>query len=328
MHGRALARGDQLTAEDPPRLTVSRLRIGGRFVGRAPIELRATGSAMLHVAGKPYRGSLRIESASGGGARLLNHVSVEEYLLGVVASEMPERFGLEALKAQAVAARSFALASMSSQGWLYADTRSQMYGGVRAETPLSARAVRETNGQVLTGVTGPLLAWYHSTCGGRTTPAQLVFPNASLSVMHRPVDCVDCYGSPMYSWQRRISSERMCRAMDLPAGPLDMVGVELDDLPGRPERLFVRSGPRATSKAMLSLRRKLSAGLPLSEQLPSTRLARAPRVEGGEIIFDGHGWGHGVGMCQYGAAGFAARGASYRSILRRYYPGANLVRMP
>ena len=68
--------------------------------------------------------------------------------------------------------------------------------------------------------------------------------------------------------------------------------------------------------------------LPLAEQVPSTRLATAPRVEGGQLVLEGHGWGHGVGMCQYGASGCAARGADYRSILRRYYPGADLMRMP
>jgi stage II sporulation protein D len=325
--GREVGRGHGLDA-DQTRVSASGVVLDGRSLGPPPIELRPTGSARMRVGGKAYRGSLVLERASGGGARLVNRLSVEDYLLGVVASEMPERFGLEALKAQAVAARSYALASVADQGRLYADTRSQVYGGVSAETQLSARAVRETNGQILTGGDGPLIAWYHSTCGGRTRPAREVFGQAPARVMDREVVCADCRNSPMYSWQRRIAAERVCSAMDLPSGRIDMAGVGSAALPGWPERLFVRSGARSSTLSMEAFRSRLSSGHALKDQVPSTRLASAPRVEGGDLVLDGHGWGHGVGMCQYGAAGFAARGGDYRSILRRYYPGADLMRMP
>lgn len=326
--GRQLARGSRLEGGTAPSLSTADVVLDGRSLGPPPVELRTTGSSMLRIGGKVYRGSLLLEARAGRSPRLVNQVTVEDYLLGVVAAEMPERFGLEALKAQAVAARSYALASVANGGRLYADTRSQMYGGVASETPLSARAVRETKGQILTGGNGPLIAWYHSTCGGRTTPARDVFDQAPSRVMDREVVCSDCRNSPMYAWQRRITAERVCSAMDLPTGRIDMAGVGNDSLPGRPDRLFVRSGTRSATLSMATARARLSAGRKLSEQVPSTRLASAPRVQGGDLVLDGHGWGHGVGMCQYGAAGFAARGADYRSILRRYYPGADLMRMP
>jgi stage II sporulation protein D len=326
--GRERARGSELADTNPAGVTASEVRISGRSLGPPPIELRSTGSARLSVDGKPYRGSLLIKLGSEGTVRVINSVSVEDYLLGVVAAEMPQRFGLEALKAQAVAARSYALATASGPGRLYADTRSQMYGGLRSETPLSTRAVRETRAQILSAGIGPLTAWYHSTCGGRTTPARLIFPGAQSGVMDREVICSDCRNAPLFSWTRRVAGEFVCDAMGLPRGPLDMVGVGTSALPGRPERLFVRSGAKSTTVNMVSLRQRLSAGLPLAQQVPSTRLASAPSVVDGELVLTGHGWGHGVGMCQYGAAGFAARGADYRAILRRYYPGANLTRLP
>ncbi len=219
-----------------------------------------------------------------------------------------------------------ALAEHAARGRLFADTRSQVYAGRDGESTLASRAVRETRGEVLSEGRTIVQAWYHSTCGGRTTPAASVFPAAPADVMNLAVPCPDCRTSPNFSWQRRFTAERVCAAVELPVSALESVSVSAGEaLPGRPLTVTVRAGGRSASVPLLKFRERLSAGRPKDDQMLSTLLAVQPRIEAGVLVLEGRGWGHGVGMCQYGAAGFAARGANYGAILSRYYPGAQLT---
>jgi stage II sporulation protein D len=325
--GREVARGAALDGGQAVEVLRSRVVIGGTDCGPPPVELLPARGASVSVGGKAYRGSLRLEVERVGGApRLLNHVSIEDYLLGVVPGEMPERFGLEALKAQAVAARSYALAEYGRLGRVFADTRSQVYGGRGMEASLASRAVRETEGEVLMSGTRIVKAFYSSTCGGRTAPAGSVFDDAAPGVMERAVTCPDCRSSPNYSWLRRFTAERVCAAANLPAAPLESVTTTPETLPERVQTVTVRAGGEEVTLPAALFRERLSAGRPKSEQLLSTQFSAPPSIEDGALVLEGRGWGHGVGLCQYGASGFAARGAAYDAILARYYPGAALVR--
>ncbi len=127
------------------------------------------GSAMLRLSGNRYRGLLRVRSR-GGQLSAVNDIGLEPYVKGVVAWEMPASWHPQALRAQAVIARTFGLVSRKTGAWfdLYDDTRSQVYGGVRAEHPRTSAAVDATRGEVVRS--GGALAWtfYHSTSGGKT----------------------------------------------------------------------------------------------------------------------------------------------------------------
>ncbi len=135
---------------------------------RSPVRFDAS-SAPLTLDGLPYRGSLVI-GRSGSGLYVVNDVPLESYLRGVVPREMPGELASEALRAQAVAARSYALATMKphSSFDLYADTRSQVYGGIRAEHEATDRAVASTAGEVLSWQGGVATTYFSSTSGGRT----------------------------------------------------------------------------------------------------------------------------------------------------------------
>lgn len=306
-----------------------RVRLAGHDLGPPPVQIVPQGTATVTVDGRPYRGDLVLEpDPASGGARVLNRLRIEDYLYGVVPSEMPASFGLEALKAQAVAARTYALAETLERGWLYGDTRSQAYRGLAGESPLSQRAVRETRGQVLAVQGRVFSAFYHSTCGGRTLPAAQMFPGAAPGVMDREVDCPDCGHSPHFAWSRRFAVARVASATGLPGAELTSASATPAVWPGRPRTVHLDFGARRVELTPAKLREQLAQGVPIAQSLPSTRFASAPRVEGGELVIEGRGWGHGVGLCQYGAAGFAARGADYRAILARYYPGAELLAGP
>ena len=153
-------------------------RQGGRGEGRAarPLTLQPTGGANLASGGKTFRGTFEV-SRSGARLQLVNRVSLEAYLLGVVPGEMPKEWPLEALKAQAVAARTYAVrALVEGRAFdLYSDWRSQVYYGVGSEAPAATRAVRETRGQILTYEGKPAQVFYFSSSGGRTLSALDVF---------------------------------------------------------------------------------------------------------------------------------------------------------
>jgi stage II sporulation protein D len=165
-----------------------------------PVFLDA-GAAQLTVDGKPYRGSLSVDSA-GSRLSVVNTVPLESYLLGVVPREMPASWAPEALRAQAVAARSYALASLhpTSAFDVYADTRSQVYGGAGGEDAHTTAAVQATAGQVVLWHGQVAETFFHSSSGGRTATVTDVWPAAQalpyLVSVSDPYDSV----SPYHDW--------------------------------------------------------------------------------------------------------------------------------
>jgi stage II sporulation protein D len=177
-----------------------KITVGGRQRTLASPVRFARGSRFLELGGRAYRGQFVVHS-SGGRLRVVNQVRVEDYLYGVVPDEMPPTWALEALKAQAVAARTYALISRRTTGNfdLFADTRSQVYGGVPSEETRSSQAIDATAGKVVTY--DGRLAWtfFHSTSGGRTASIQHVWnttPQPYLVSVPDPHDDL----SPYHSW--------------------------------------------------------------------------------------------------------------------------------
>src|SRR5262249_30506195 len=162
--------------------------------------------------------------------------------------------------AQAVAARSYAVAESARQGFVYGDTRSQAYDGRSGETPLASRAVRETHGELLEHRGHVIKAWYHSTCGGSTVPAATVFDDADGCGLDRAGSCRACQASPSSDWERRYDAADVCKAMGVAEAPLDSVAAPADDFPSRPAALAVIVQGKAASLPLIDLRSRLSAG--------------------------------------------------------------------
>ena len=175
---------------------------GGAVVDRGAtgVQILPTGSGLVAFNGRPYRGTL-VVSASGGAIRAVNVVAMEQYLRGVVPSEMPSSWASAALEAQAIAARSYALRSRnpSAPYDVYADTRSQAYGGVRAEAPASTAAVAATTGEAVTYNGAVVQAYFAASDGGYTESVQNVWggsPAPYLTGVPDPFDTI----SPMHLW--------------------------------------------------------------------------------------------------------------------------------
>jgi len=246
---------------------------------------------------------------------------LEDYVAGVVGAEMPASFPPEALKAQAVAARSYALtrkidAQAANRGHdIVAGVLAQAFS--RDPAPAARAAAAATVGEVLALGMEPVEAYFHAACGGRT--------EGGLAALGRdlpylvPVACGRCDRAPKVRWTLELSGKELARAAGLP-GAASAARVASRTSTGRAEKVEVHAGGRATTLAASDLRQRLGFS-----RLPS--LAFELRERGGAFVLEGRGQGHGAGLCQWGAAGLAREGKSYREILAHYYPGVEILRM-
>jgi stage II sporulation protein D len=254
-------------------------------------------------------------------ARAPVELRLEDYVAGVVAGEMPASFPPEAQKAQAVAARSYALtrkieAQAAGRGHdIGAGVLAQVFSG---KPGAAARAAAEaTAGEVLALDQEPVEAYFHASCGGRTE-AGLAALGRDLPYL-RSVECGRCEHAPGARWTVRLSPRELARAAGHGAAATSLRIVSRT-ASGRAEKVEVAAGDRRVVLAASDLRQRLGFS-----RLPS--LAFEVRRASGDFVLEGRGQGHGAGLCQWGAAGLAREGRTYREILAHYYPGVDVVRM-
>ncbi len=254
-------------------------------------------------------------------ARQPVELRLEDYVAGVVAGEMPASFPPEALKAQAVAARSYALtrkieAQVAGRAW---DIGAGVLAQVFARQPgAAARAAAEaTAGEVLALGMDPVEAYFHSSCGGRT--------EGGLAALGRDlpylasVECGRCDRAPRVRWALELGARELAKVVGL-GGAATAARVSSRSPTGRAEKVEVEAGDRKVIVSATDLRQRLGFS-----RLPS--LAFDVSRRGGAFVLEGRGHGHGAGLCQWGAAGLAREGRTYREILAHYYPGVDVVRL-
>jgi len=304
---------------------------------------------------RTYRGLIELLPRPEG-LTVVNLLSVEEYLYAVLPSEMPSHWPQAALQAQAVAARSYTLANLgrfAARGFdLMGSVVSAAYRGMAVETPAVREAVDATRGQVLMAGAKPLSAYYSANCGGYSEGTESVWGFSSplpaapdplqadraaplppedlaLWLAGRPASYCsnpDYSSRSAYRWQLWVSREEIERRLDRGASLGSILAIVSSGrgASGRVREVRIRGtsgehtlrwdairwGLGGLRSNLFSVEPKLGAdGLPLY------------------FVFTGAGWGHGVGLCQSGAAGMAAAGISTEEILRHYYGGAPLARL-
>ncbi len=287
--------------------------------------LPATDDGRLKLDGKAYRGTIGVKKNGNGGLDIVNALPVETYLYGVVPKEMSSGWPLEALKAQAVVARTFALYQREKNRDhpydVSATTSSQVYGGLDAETPNSVRAVDETKGEVLFHEGRLILAYYHANSGGATEDAKNVW-TADVPYLKSIRDDYSARATPGH-WSYSLSLDDLSRAL---AGSGLDVGFIRDLVPvtvspsGRIVKLKILHSRGEALLRCNDFRIKVDP-----RQLKSALFVVAK--EGNRIRFEGKGYGHGVGLSQWGAYEMARQGFSYRDILTYYYSNVD-VRSP
>lgn len=333
-----VARADRLAATSPAGLRIT------QTIRRVRIESADSGGP-LQIGETSYRGTAEVVVHSASTVTAINSLPLEDYLRGVVPIEIgtrtPDEFA--AVQAQTVAARTYALAHLGAReelGFdLFGSVQDQAYGGWPAEREDGDRAVESTRGEVLVYERRPIRAFYHSTCGGRTAPVEEVMdrPGAPYlqSVADTAADGSDyCATSPRYRWEAEFSRTELNQRIRPQLAAY--FGVQENELP-KIERLEVRSRTRSGRVEALAFvgpgldaeLTRLDIRLALRDAadriLNSTDFEVADGDDPERIRLHGRGYGHGAGMCQFGALGRARAGQGYSEILATYYVGAQLV---
>jgi stage II sporulation protein D len=316
-----------------------------------PLIARPDGASdFMTLNGKRYRGEI-VLTARDDGLLVANRLHVEDYLRGVVPLEIGRRVAGEeaAVAAQAIAARSYAyvrITGSDSRAYdLVATVQDQVYGGADVETPIADAAVWATRGLVLTYGGRLVNAPYHSTCGGSTAEiSEVWYRSRDEPFLRRVSDRVGtserfyCDVSPRFRWSRTLERTTLATALErylaqyvtVPGGrvgaPRDLA-VESKTPSGRVAALAVR-----TDRGRFVVRGndvRFVMRVPNGEILNSTYFSvRTERDGTGRLAratFEGGGYGHGIGMCQWGAIGRARVGHDFRTILNTYYPGTSLA---
>lgn len=309
------ARGEMIVRTGP-----GGLRVPGTRVRPRSVIVRAAGP--LRVEGRSLAGELELLRDEHGTILAVNHLDLERYLQGILVAEMSPSWPLEALRAQAVAARTYAvhrrLQRESHAYDLSSTTLDQVYAGIERETERTRRAVESTRGQVLTWGGIPAEALFHACCAGRTLAAGEVFGNRVPYLVG--VDDPDCAGCPHQRWEATVGLGELEAALGSGwKGRLRTVRAGTDAR-GNNTVVVLSAGGEQRVLSRPQLRRLLG-----TTRLWSSRFDWEQR--GDRLVFTGRGAGHGVGMCQWGARGMALRGEDYRSILARYYPGCSIRKM-
>jgi stage II sporulation protein D len=305
------------------------LFVGSQALGSTPVEL--TAETMVRFKARSYRGSLTLVPQKDQ-IQIVNRIPIELYLYSVVGSEMSPHWPREALKAQAVAARTYAAYAMvhpvRDSCDLYDDVHSQAYNGASSEHALTREAVDATAGQVLQHRGAPILAYFTSNNGGRSDSSSAIF-GVSLPYFQVQDDPFSRL-QPLGHWERHFTAEQIRNALwefGFQIGRITDIRVADKTGSGRVSFLDVVSQNRTLhircrNQFRPALNRYIKARN-LPENLPDTLLEIAK--QGDLYTISGGGWGHGVGLSQYGAKGRAAAGQDYAAILRAYYPSTTLT---
>jgi stage II sporulation protein D len=292
------------------------IQFNGADVGPGPVRLEAKEDDAFVVGRAPVATALIIARSTKGGIELIGELDMETYLARALFAEMPASFEREALKAQLVAARSYAYAYVLAGKTLFADDRSLMYPGKTEREAKARELCEETAGQVLLHDGVVVTAYFHSTCGGHTLPIERAFGGAPSPVFPGH-ECTYCQHSPRYRWDAPLEREHVACALRIE--PDDLTGLRLDP---ETQRLIATTtaGEVALPFAQFRQRYHASAG---REIMFSSRFLEL-RESGASLVLRGIGFGHGVGLCQYGADGLARSGLNYLDILRFYYPSTEV----
>ena len=304
---------------------------------KGPLLIESLGG-FLRIGTHQYRDELYLYSFNGD-CMVVNHVDLEKYVAGLLNSEMSSKWNLETLKAQAVAARTYAVFQMreaSGVGYprlhspfdLDSTVKDQVYEGAHQERYKALQAVFQTAGEILVYNGHPIKAFYHSTCGGQTESPVRVW--GFRAPYMKSVPCGFCDRSPRYSWSMAmplVEVERRLRNIGLwRVGTLEGVRVAERDGAGRAISVdlmnLVKGGRQVGAKRISAIRLRDALG---ADHLRSTSFDLS--LDDGLVNFKGRGSGHGVGLCQWGAKTMGEKGYAYRTILTKYYPLAQLTKV-
>lgn len=290
----------------------------------SPIKLLAAdGQERIRLGGNLYKGDIVLRATPEGRLDIVEHIPLEDYLYGVLPVEMSPDWPLEALKAQAVASRTYALRYINpSKDFDVTDgVEMQVYNGTSKISPRIIEAVNSTRGEVLKFKGRLISAFFHACCGGHTASVRSAWGEEITKPLYGVQDPF-CSPSRHYRWEYFLASSELLKYIQSEGSTalkVKSLKVHKKDRSGRAVSFAVGTDAGTRTVQATELRKRLG-----TFEFRSTYITSVSAVKGGFEI-SGRGWGHGVGMCQEGAKYMAFKGKSYKKILHHYYPGAAIV---
>jgi stage II sporulation protein D len=299
------------------------IKIGNRNFSFPGIRIISK-KGYIFINRRNFRGQVDIIRTAEKKLLVVNYVDTEDYLRGVLYQEVSHWWPMEVLKAQAIVARTFALyrkqQNQERNYDLSSDVFSQVYGGRRSETWRTNIAVNRTEGRVLKYQGKIFPTFYHANCGGHTQDASRIW-NIDLEPL-KGVKCDFCKRSKYYRWQAEIPLARITQKMRWggykKVGSIYRLTILERDPSGRVAELLIDSDKGKTKISGYRFRLRLGVNL-----IRSTNFT--VKIKNDTAYFKGFGWGHGVGLCQWGAYFMARQGYRAQEILSYYYPGAEIA---
>jgi stage II sporulation protein D len=335
---------DQIGARIDIQLTNGIITISGQLITNKSAMVFPDAPSIFNLNGNDYRGKLKlIVNSDGNSFDAINLVPIEAYLAGVVGAEMPDYWETEALKTQAIAARTYCLYIKKRFGgnrnWDVKKTAAhQVYRGVSAESAQTWNAVNQTKGRVLVckqtdGTESMFPTYYSSTCGGHTENSKNVFGDSFEPLIG--VVCPYCkdvakprfFFWPMIQFDKaHIATKLLQRYPKLkPLGEITNISPAGQSRYSEFSRLTKVKLFGSTGKSDFLRAEDLRLTIdPTGRKLKST-ICKIIKMGDKWAFLSGRGWGHGVGMCQYGAEGMARGGKNSEQILQHYYPGSKIL---
>ena len=302
-------------------LLVKRSMSGLSVNGRNVRSLVASAPDFMLVNGKRYRGIIEVTPADKG-VLVVDELQLEDYLVGLINCEISSKWPMESIKSQAVIARSYAIYQKETRKnapyHLESSVMDQVYEGCDIEDSRAVRGVSETAGEVLTFDGRVIQAFYHSSCGGHTEAVENVW-GYSLPYL-QGVDCKYCLTAGAGKWEQTIALKKIESL--LKGGTYQVYGLReikagRRNKSGRLNDLILLTAKGNVTISGVNFRKMIGYSV-----IKSTNFE--VKTVGNDALFSGYGYGHGVGLCQWGAKQRAEDGFDYREILSYYYPGTKL----
>ncbi|MDR3048616.1 MAG: SpoIID/LytB domain-containing protein [Elusimicrobiota bacterium] len=304
---------------------------GGQMLlgkNKLALPIRVESAKGLVYAGKTaYRGYILISKTANNKVNVVNILRFEDYLKGVVPKESSAKWPLETLKAQAVISRTYAIANMGkhrAQGFDLCDgTHCQVFGGASAEVPIGNEAVVETAGEVLTYKDRYAQTVFHANCGGHTESPKYVWGWTDIPEYLEGVRCKYCSDAPYSAWETALDEsfirQKLSKTADI--GEIQSISPSGQTPGGSAIDVIIKHSKGETIMNAYKFRLTIDAWRIKSNTF------KGIKKQNDKFFFVGNGWGHKVGLCQWGARGMGLDGKNYAQILSYYYPKTKIEKV-
>lgn len=296
--------------------------LAGKSFNATKVVLSVNEPDVAIINGRKFRGNIQFIRKDNLHLLIVNQINLEDYIKGILYHESSHYWPMEALKAQAIVSRTYAVYQMQENSArdfdVTSDVYSQVYGGSTSERYRTNKAAEETRGIIVTyqGKTFP--TYFHATCGGHTEDASMLW-NINIPPL-KGLPCDFCKDSPHYNWHYVVfigELREQLKNSGYSLGMIKEINILGRDNSGRITELNITTDRNELKISAKDLRNIAGPNL-----IRSTKFN--VRIEGQDAIFEGTGWGHGVGLCQWGAYFMAKQGRNALEILQYYYPGTDV----